>query len=105
MGTIDSFAALVENTDVMKQVVKSLKEEPAHLLGDVCLEYQRTSQPVPDHRLHFVGYLGEAALKALLSAGLIKRQPGRKLSLYSYEPTPEGLEQYEKLKADGFYKK
>jgi hypothetical protein len=49
--------------------------------------------------------LGEAALKALLSAGLIKRQPGRKLSLYSYEPTPEGLEQYEKLKADGFYKK
>jgi len=105
LGTIDSFAALVENTDVMKQVVKSLKEEPAHLLGDVCLEYQRTSQPVPDHRLHFVGYLGEAALKALLSAGLIKRQPGRKLSLYSYEPTPEGLEQYEKLKADGFYKK
>jgi hypothetical protein len=37
LGTIDSFAALVENTDVMKQVVKSLKEEPAHLLGDVCL--------------------------------------------------------------------
>ena len=105
MGAIDSFAALVENTDVMKQVVRSLKEEPAHLLGDVCLEYQMTGQPVPDHRLHFVGYLGEAVLKALLSAGLIKRQPGRKLSLYSYEPTPEGLEQYEKLKADGFYKK
>ena len=105
MGAIDSFAALVENTDVMKQVVKSLKEEPAHLLGDVCLEYQRTGQPVPDHRLHVVGYLGEATLKALLSAGLIKRQPGRKLSLYSYEPTPEGLEQYEKLKTDGFYKK
>jgi hypothetical protein len=105
LGAIDSFAALVENTDVMKQVVKSLKEEPAHLLGGICLEYQRTGQPVPDHRLHFVGYLGEAALKALLSAGLIKRQPGRKLSLYSYEPTPEGLEQYEKLKADGFYKK
>jgi hypothetical protein len=105
LGAIDSFATLVEDTDVMKQVIISLKEEPAHLLGDICTEYQRTSQPVPDHRLHFVGYLGEAALKALLSAGLIKRQPGGKLSLYSYEPTHEGLEQYERLKADGFYKK
>jgi len=49
--------------------------------------------------------MGEAALKALLSAGLIRRQPGGRLSLYCYEPTPEGLEQYEKLKTDGFYKK
>jgi len=104
LGAIDDFATLVENTEVIKQVVKSLKEDPAHLLGDICLEYQRTAQPVPDHRLHLIGYLGEAALKALLSARLIQRQPG-KLSLYCYEPTPEGLEQYEKLKADGFYKK
>ena len=105
MGAIDSFTALVENTDVMKQVIKSLREEPAHLLSDICLEYQRTGQPVPDHRLHFVGYLGEAALRSLLSAGLIRQQPGRKLSLYCYEPAPEGLEQYERLKTEGFYKK
>jgi len=105
MSAIDDFVALLETTEVMKQVLKSLKEEPAHLLGDVCREYQRTGQPVPDHRLHFVGYMGEAALKALLSAGLIRRQPGGRLSLYCYEPTPEGLEQYEKLKDSGFYKK
>ena len=105
MSTIDDFAALLEATEVMKQVIKSLKEEPAHLLGDICREYQKTGQPVPDHRLHFVGYMGEATLKALLSAGLIRRQSGGRLSLYSYEPTPEGLEQYEKLKADGLYKK
>ena len=105
MSAIDDFATLLETTEVMKQVVKSLKEEPAHLLGDICREYQRTGQPVPDHRLHFVGYMGEAALKALLSAGLIRRQSGGRLSLYSYEPTPGGLEQYEKLKADGLYKK
>jgi hypothetical protein len=49
--------------------------------------------------------MGEATLKALLSAGLIRQQPGGRLSLYSYEPTPEGLEQYERLKAGGFYKK
>ena len=91
MSTVDDFAALLEATEVMKQVLKSLKEEPAHLLGDICREYQRTGQSVPDHHLHFVGYMGEATLKALLSAGLIRRQSGGRLSHYSYEPTPEGL--------------
>jgi len=103
MSAIDDFTALLETTEVMKQVLKSLKEEPAHLLGNICREYQRTGQPVPDHRLHFVGYMGEAALKALLSAGLIQRQTGGRLSLYCYEPTSEGFEQYERLKADNFY--
>lgn len=105
MSTIDDFAALLEGTEVMKQVLKSLKEEPAHLLGNICREYQESGQSVPDHHLHFVGYMGEATLKALLSAGLIKRQSGGRLSLYAYEPTAEGLEQYERLKADSFYKK
>jgi hypothetical protein len=105
MSAIDDFVALLETTEVMKQVLKSLKEEPAHLLGDICREYQRTGQSMPDHHLQFVGYMGEAALKALLSAGLIRRQPGGRLSLYCYEPTSEGLAQYEKLKVDNFYQK
>lgn len=105
MGAIDEFAALLETTEVVKQLLKSLKEEPAHLLGDICQKYQKTGQSVPDHRLHFVGYMGEATLKALLSAELITRQPGGRMSLYAYEPTKEGLEQYERLKADGFIKK
>jgi len=105
MSAIDDFVILLETTEVMKQVLKSLKEEPAHLLGDICREYQRTGQSMPDHHLQFVGYMGEAALKALLSAGLIRRQPGGRLSLYCYEPTSEGLAQYEKLKVDNFYQK
>ncbi len=72
MSTIDNFVALLETTEVMKQILKSLKEEPAHLLGDICREYQRTGQSVPDHRLRFAGYVGEATLKALLSVGLIR---------------------------------
>jgi hypothetical protein len=103
MSVIDDFAALLETTEVMKQLLKSVKEEPAHLLGDICREYQNTGQPVPDYRLHLVGYLGETALKALLSLGLIRQQPRGRLSVYSYEPTTEGLEQYERLKTDGFY--
>ena len=105
MSAIDELTSLLESTDIMKQAFKSLKEEPAHLLGDICKEYQKTGQPAPDHHLRFTGYMGEAALKALISAELIKRQPGGRLSLYSYEPTARGLKQYKKLKADSFYKK
>lgn len=105
MSAIDDFTALLETTEVMKQVLKSLREEPVHFLGDICREYERTGRSVPDHRLQFVGYLGEALPKALLSAGLIRRQTGDRLSIYSYEPTPEGQEHYEKLKADGFYQR
>lgn len=105
MSAIDDFAALLETTEVMNQLLKSAKEEPAHLLGNICREYQGTGQPVPDHHLHVAGYLGDASLKALLSLELIRRQPGGRLSLYSYEPTTEGLEQYQKLKADGFYQR
>ncbi len=105
MSAIDDFTALLGATEVMTQVLKSLKEEPAHLLGDICREYQRTGQPVPDHHLRFTGYLGETSLKALIAAGLIKQQSGDRLSIYCYEPTPQGLKQYEGLKADGFYQK
>lgn len=103
MGAIDDFFALLEATEVMQQVIRSLKEEPAHLLGDICREYERTGQPVPDHHLNLVGYLGEASLKALISAELVRQQPGNRLALYCYEPTDKGMEQYEGFKAGGFY--
>ena len=103
MGALDDFFALLETTEVMQQVIMSLKEEPAHLLGGICREYERTSQPVSDHHLSLVGYLGEASLKALISAELVHQQPGNRLALYCYEPSAKGMEQYEGLKADGFY--
>lgn len=103
MSAIDDFSALLETTPAIRQLLKSLKEEPANLLGELCQEYERTGQPVPDHYLHFVGFLGEVALKALLSLGLIARRPGGRTSVFSYEPTATGIEYYHKLKADGFY--
>ena len=106
MSVIDDFARLLEDTEVMKQMIKDLKEEPARLLGNICREYKRRGQkPVPDHNLQLVGHMGEAALKALLSAGLIRRQSGGVYALYLYEPTTEGTRQYERLEADGFYER
>ncbi len=105
MTAIDEFAMELQTTEVIKRVLKSLREEPARLLGDICREYRETGQPVPDHHLDLFGYLGEASTKALISLGLIAKQEGGRMSLYSFTPTRAGLEQYEKLKADGFYGK
>jgi hypothetical protein len=105
MSAIDDFTALIGKTEIMEQVTRSLREEPAHLLANICREYEEAGQPVPDHHLHFSGYIGEASLKALLAAGLIKQQPGGRLSLYCYQPTESGLEQYQNLENDGFYHK
>ena len=105
MDALDEFFALLETTEVMQQVIRSLKEEPAHRLGDICREYDRTGRPVPDHHLNLVGYFGEASLKALISAELVHQQPGNRLALYCYEPTAMGTKQYEALKTGGFYRR
>jgi len=104
MSAIDEFTGLLDATDTMKQVIKNLREEPAYLLGNICREYEKTGQPVPDHRLQFTGLLGETTPQVLISAGLVKRESGDRLSIHTYEPTPAGLEQYRKLQADGFFK-
>ncbi|MGD2065329.1 MAG: hypothetical protein PVI95_02650 [Dehalococcoidia bacterium] len=105
MSAIDDFARLIEATNVGKQILNSLKEEPARLLSRICREYNKTGTPVPDHNVGLYGFMGEAAIAALVSAGLIRKQPGGRTSLYCYEPTAEGISQYEKLKADAFLSK
>jgi len=104
MSAFDDFAALLEGAEAVKPILRSVREEPALLLGQVCREYQATGQPVPDHNLSFAGYLGEIAVRALVSAELIRQLPGGSVSLYCYDPTPEGLEHYRGLKAEGFYR-
>jgi hypothetical protein len=104
MTAIDDFAALLETTGPMQSLLKSIKEEPAQLLGDICREYLRTKQSVADHHLQMVGYLGESAALILIAAGLVTRQPGGSFALYAYQATEEGIKQYEKLRAGSFYK-
>jgi hypothetical protein len=99
MGAIEDFCALIEATDVIRQIINSLKEEPAHLLAVICRDYETAHEPVPDHRVHATGYMGEAALSALISAGMVNRHSGGGMSLYAYEPTANGLAQHQNLKA------
>ena len=104
MSALDDFIKLLDSTDVMQQLMDSLKQEPAYLLGEICREYGRTGNAVADHKLKLVGYMGEAALRALISARLITRTSGGVSSVYAYQPTEEGLKQYNKLKDEHFFK-
>jgi len=105
LSAIDDFNDLMAETEVIQQVFRSVREEPAYLLGKICSEYQETKKAVPDYHLRITGYISETALKALLSAGLIKRQSGGTLSVFCYEPTKKGQEQYSRLSKDSFYQK
>lgn len=105
MKAYQDFTALINKTETMQQILKSLEEEPARLLGRICQEYEKTRLPVPDHHLHPSGYTGEVALRALLSAGLIGSEAGGRSALYHYQPTEKGLEQYKNLTESGFYQK
>ncbi len=103
MSAIDDFIKSLEATEVMTQVLNTMNRESAYLLKDICLYYRSNGAPAPDHRLQFAGYMGEAALKALISAGFVKKMSGGRLSLYAYEPTEKGLQQFKRLEADGYY--
>ena len=105
MGAYEDLIERLRQTDVMQQVLAALEKEPVALLYAICKEYEASNNPVPDHHLPIVGYLKEVALRTLLSGGLLERQPGGRLSVYSYTPTSDGIECYRRLENEGWGRK
>ena len=97
MGPYEDLVQTIKQTEVMQQTLAGLKEEPVKILLAICKKYEESNEPVSDHNLHLSGYLGEIALRALLSAGLIERQLGGRLAIFRYKPTPAGMEHYKRL--------
>ncbi|MBI4329949.1 MAG: hypothetical protein HY673_01550 [Chloroflexi bacterium] len=97
------FVNEIKKTGVMDYLLKSIEQEPVRLFGIICQNFEKTGKAVPDHLLHPSGYVGEVALKALTSAGLIKYLPGDRLALFRYQPTEEGVKVYKKLAKEGLY--
>ncbi|HEY49878.1 MAG TPA: hypothetical protein G4O13_07525 [Dehalococcoidia bacterium] len=102
MGAYEDLTERLKQTEVVQQVLSALEEEPVALLQAICGEYAVSNEPVPDHHLPISGYLKEVALRTLLSAGLLQREPGGRLSIYAYRPTAEGMKYYKKLLKDGW---
>lgn len=97
MGAYEDLVQTIKQTEVMQQALAGLQEEPVKLLRAICKEYEASNEPVSDHHFHLSGYLGEIALRALLSAGLLERQSGDWSSIFRYKPTPAGIEHYKNL--------
>ena len=97
------FMVLIGQTEAMEQMLRFVQAEPARILRRICREYEKYGTAVPDHHVHLSGYIGEASMKALISAGLMQSRDGGKISLWEYEPTEAGLAQYTALRDSGFY--
>ncbi|HUV52122.1 MAG TPA: hypothetical protein VMW64_03505 [Dehalococcoidia bacterium] len=97
MGAYEDLVQIIKQSEVMQQVLAGLQEEPVKIMLAICKEYEATNEPVADYHLQLSGYLGEIALRVLMSAGLIERQPGGRFSIFRYKPTSAGIEHYKRL--------
>ena len=102
MSAFEDFTQAIRQTEIMQQFLADLEKEPVTILLAICREYELRNEAVADHRFHVSGYVGELALQALLSGGLVERLPGGRLSVYSYKPTQTGMEFYRRLKSEGW---
>lgn len=85
---------LVRNTEVFKELLQSLDEEPLRLFNNICRKFLSTGKAVPDFEVRPSGYIDSLSLKALAEAGLITTSKGGIYSLFEYKPTDKGLELY-----------
>ncbi len=90
MTGYEEFADKLRETDLMKELIRSLDEEPARLLHLICSRYDETGRPVADHYLQLTGFFGETMLRVLTVAGLIEHVDGGRVALNTYVPTAEG---------------
>jgi len=97
MTAYDEFVARIHETDTMRELVRSLDDEPARLLRLICSRYEETGRAVADHYLQLTGYFGETMLRVLVRSGRIDREPGGRGALHAYVPTAGGLELYRRI--------
>jgi hypothetical protein len=103
MTVYDEFADRIRQTDPMRELTRSLDEEPAQLLLRICARYEETGRPVADHNLQLTGYFGETMLRVLTRAGFIDSVTGGRGALIAYQPTPDGLQFCHRMReAQGF---
>jgi hypothetical protein len=100
MTAHDEFTARIRETDTMKELIRSLDEEPARLLHRICTRYAETGRPVADHYLQLTGYFGETMLRVLVRARLIECVSGGRGALNAYQPTEDGLELHRRMREE-----
>ncbi len=100
MTVNEQFSARIRETDTMRELIRSLDEEPARLLQRICSRYQETGRPVADHYLQLTGYFGEAMLRVLVKARYVDRVSGGRGALNAYQPTEDGIEVFRHMREE-----
>ncbi len=100
MTVHEEFAARIRETDTMRELIRSLDDEPARLLQRICSRFVETERPVADHYLQLTGYFGETMIRVLVRAGFIDRVSGGRGALNAYQPTADGLDFYRRMREE-----
>jgi hypothetical protein len=100
MATTNELQELLQKTGPIRELLTSIRREPVRLLTRINEEYERTGQPVPDHRLGAGHYLSGVLLRALQEAGLVEEaSPGRRF-VRAYLPTQRGQEYARRIRSE-----
>lgn len=100
MTAYAEFVNRIHQTDTMRELMRSLDEEPTKLFLRICSRHEETGRAVADHYLQLTGYFGEIMLRVLMGAALIHRVSGGRGALLAYEPTEEGMQLYRGMKEE-----
>ena len=101
MGTYEDVAEMLMQTESMLRILSVLEREPVVILCDICSQHEKNSAPVLHDNVHSSGFIRDLSLRTLMSAELIKREPSGQKSLFTYRPTPKGMQYYRKLLEEG----
>ena len=83
----------------MRELQDELRRYPVRLLRQLAAEFRRRQAPVPDHALELAPYVGETALRALVTSGLAE-QVRSPYAVRAYKPTERALDLLQRLARD-----
>ncbi len=89
-NALDEARQTIAQLGPIRELAEELYSFPLTLLRQVCQEYDRRGEPVPDHLLSLPPYIGETALRALIEGGLLERFEDQRYAIHAYRPTEAG---------------
>ena len=101
MAAYKDVVEMIMQTESMVRIFTVIEREPVLILCDICSQHEKDNAPVMHDNVHSSGFIRDLSLRTLMSAELIKREPNSQKPLFSYRPTPKGMQYYRKLMEEG----
>jgi hypothetical protein len=99
-GANKELVEIISKFGPIRQLREELDRYPVELFRRVCLLSSKRNSSVPDYNLRLAPYLGEMALRALVSAELVATVDRGIHSMQAYVPTDKGKKLWQRLEAE-----